>query len=132
MPPCRFELINCKNSLKSCGNRIAIHHPSQKFQGLESGLRCLRMPKGPLVGVVGQRRERHDGLIQTVGAKQWIQGMSSCIVHTTILPRPIAFVIRISPFELFNPHAVIPFVNAMNAVSRLISSSLKSVSLWPD
>ena len=34
---------------------------------------------------------------------------------------------------IFNfPYAVIPFVSAMNAVSRLISSSLKSVSRWPD
>jgi hypothetical protein len=29
-------------------------------------------------------------------------------------------------------YAVIPFVSAMNAVSKLISSSLKSVSLCPD
>jgi hypothetical protein len=28
-------------------------------------------------------------------------------------------------------YAVIPFVSAMNAVSRLISSSWKSVNLWP-
>ena len=28
-------------------------------------------------------------------------------------------------------HAVIPLVSAMNAVSRLISSSLNIVSLWP-
>ncbi len=28
-------------------------------------------------------------------------------------------------------YAVIPFVSAMNAVSRLISSSLKSVKRWP-
>ena len=33
--------------------------------------------------------------------------------------------------SLHSPHAVIPLVSAMNAVSRLISSSLNTVSLWP-
>jgi len=47
---------------------------------------------------------------------------------TTKLPGEAAFD-PLTHYAPFSRYAVIPFVNAMNAVSRLISSSLNTVSL---
>lgn len=57
--------------------------------------------------------------------------LHSCFLCTSIRPVIAADNRLTSNAAVQHAYAVIPFVSAMNAVSRLISSSLKIVSLMP-
>jgi len=58
--------MNCKNSLKSIGNRIvAINRLTQEFEGFEASLRGLPMPIRSFVRRIGQSRDRERGLVQS-------------------------------------------------------------------
>ena len=62
-----------------------------------------------------------------------VEASMQCTSHVGEGTKPAGLGYGDVPWQYsIRPHAVIPFVSAMNAVSRLISSSLKSVSRWPD
>ena len=60
--------------------------------------------------------------------RQWKRGIEACFIAILVL---IIAVFAGSLIPNPSSYAVIPFVSAMNAVSKLISSSRNSVSLWP-